>query len=1037
MLARQPGSYLNQLSSGSVSTNEGVSNGAATSARLLVSAAGFIAGQVYVDHSVPANGSFDSGDTPLPGVRLELHQGGDCSGALLASITTDASGQYQFSGLAAGTYSVCQPEQPAGTVNGQTLAGGIVAVNGSSGTPGTGSNPSATSSRIAGIVLKGDGTGGAVSGSRGNDFTEYQPLRISGQVFLDSNENGRPDGGEPGIAGQTILLSGTDLLGQPVSRRTQTDASGHFEFAGLLPGDYTLTQPDQPAGTQNGQTTAGSAGGTATPLSTTPSAISHIRLGGTSGDALNNLFGEIPAQTPDLTISKTHAPAIFTQGKTGTYTLTVTNVSKVPSRGPVVVSDTLPPGLTLAAPATGSGWVCHGAAGSSSLTCESAAVIAAGAAAPSITVPVAVGPGTGGRVLTNTAQVAGGGEAPTQTGNNQASDATEVQLTAAIEGHVWLDGSHQRRFNDPLSVPQSGWVVELLLNGTLLGTTVTGADGKYAFTDLVPGPGYQVRFRHPGTGLIFGNAMPNEDVLARPFTSGVLSANNPGGAEVANGTLSHLTLPPGVTIVEQSLPLDPAGIVYNAVTRQPVAGAVVQISGPAGFDPATHLVGGSTSMVTGADGAYQFILNDTAPSGHYALKITTYPPGYIPATSTMIPVCAGTLAVGATPNPALVQRSNPPPATSVAAHDPAACQGVLPGGAATTQYYHHFNLTLGLSAHVVNNHIPLDPVLESAIVMTKTTPLTTISKGGLVPYTVTASNRLSAALRNITVLDRIPPGFRYRSGSASLNGIPFEPQVSGRDLSWLGQNFNPGERKTFKMVLVVGAGVGEGDYVNQTWSQDGVLHELVSNVASATVRVIPDPLFDCSDLIGKVFDDKNANGYQDEGEPGIPNVRVVTARGLLVTSDAEGRFHVACAAIPQADRGSNFVMKLDERTLPSGYRLTTENPRDVRVTRGKLVKLNFGATVHRVVRLELTPAAFGEDAALRPEWVQKLPEVAQQLRARPSVLRIAYRGEQGRARLDAVAARFRDLWKDMNNEEKERETPAWPLLIETELEGGE
>ena len=75
------------------------------------------------------------------------------SGALLASITTDASGQYQFSGLAAGTYSVCQPEQPAGTVNGQTLAGGIVAVNGSSGTPGTGSNPSATSSRIAGIVL--------------------------------------------------------------------------------------------------------------------------------------------------------------------------------------------------------------------------------------------------------------------------------------------------------------------------------------------------------------------------------------------------------------------------------------------------------------------------------------------------------------------------------------------------------------------------------------------------------------------------------------------------------------------------------------------------------------------------------------------------------------------------------------------------------------------------------------------------------------------------------------------------------------------
>ena len=94
------------------------------------------------------------------------------------------------------------------------------------------------------------------------------------------------------------------------------------------------------------------------------------------------------------------------------------------------------------------------------------------------------------------------------------------------------------------------------------------------------------------------------------------------------------------------------------------------------------------------------------------------------------------------------------------------------------------------------------------------------------------------------------------------------------------------------------------------------------------------------------------------GEVKGKGVEEVDARGLLVTSDAHGRFHVACADIPNADRGSNFVMKLDERTLPTGYRLTTENPRDVRTTRGKLVKLNFGAAVHRVVRLEVSAAAF-------------------------------------------------------------------------------
>ena len=59
----------------------------------------------------------------------------------------------------------------------------------------------------------------------------------------------------------------------------------------------------------------------------------------------------------------------------------------------------------------------------------------------------------------------------------------------------------------------------------------------------------------------------------------------------------------------------------------------------------------------------------------------------------------------------------------------------------------------------------------------------------------------------------------------------------------------------------------------------------VSGEATATVRVIPDPDFDCTDVIGKVFDDGNLNGWQDPGEKGLPGVRVVTARGLIATTD--------------------------------------------------------------------------------------------------------------------------------------------------------
>jgi len=192
-------------------------------------------------------------------------------------------------------------------------------------------------------------------------------------------------------------------------------------------------------------------------------------------------------------------------------------------------------------------------------------------------------------------------------------------------------------------------------------------------------------------------------------------------------------------------------------------------------------------------------------------------------------------------------------------------------------------------------------------------------------------------------------------------------------------------------------------------------------------------VFDCSDIIGKVFDDKNANGYQDAGEGGIPNVRLATLNGVLVTSDAEGRYHIACAAIPNEYRGSNFVMKLDERTLPSGFRLTTENPRDVRVTRGKMVKLNFGATIHRVIRVAVGEEAFEAGGTrLRPEWQSRLDGMAQLLTERPSVVRIAYtRGAQesarsAHARGAALEKAIRAQWRAQHSR--------YPLQVEMEGE---
>lgn len=1104
--AQKAGVHTNEIAREALQTNMG-KNPDPANATLTVSSKGFISGRVFVDND--QNGQFTAGDEALAGSVISLHKGNSCTGDLVVFTNgevnpqnTNAAGNYLFSELDAGSYSICQSGQPAGTLNALPVAGTAA---------GNPSNPTSGnySSQITNVQLatQQDGT---VQTSTGNNFPEVKPVSISGSVFVDLNNDGKRDATDNGLSGVKVVVTGTDFLGQKVSKEVLTDNSGNYSFADLPPGTYTVTEPEQPQGTTNGITTQGTAGGTPTPVTKVPSAISQIELKsgavatdynfaelplngtisgrvfldhndngtpdagdagianvvirlegvdvnqqpldpvevttdsggnfvfldlpageyklvqvngqptgtlsgkttagtlggvptdpsvaistisqiklGIQGISVNNYFAEIPA--PDLVIAKTHQPQQFMAAGKGQYTLVVGNIGLGKTNGRITVVDTLPQGLKAAGTPVGSGWSCSVA--NQVITCMSDLEIPANTALAdaftTISIPVLVDGGLGETTLLNIATVEGGGEPQEHTSNNRAEDPTPISRSLAkLSGSVWLDSNHDRRL-DPAEALQAGWTVELVRDGAVIATTLTGANGKYVFTDVVPERGYEVRFRHPETGVIFGRAVPNEAALS--FSDGVVDPlANPAGASTEKGTLTGLTLEAGSDIAQQSLPLDPGGVVYDALTRQPVKGAQVSIEGPSGFD-ASYVVGGSLTQTTGTDGWYQFMLTPNAPAGQYRFVVTV-PAGYIPGQSEMIPACQSTLSVGAQPSPAAVQAQAGAPSTNSELHTPANCASSSAGlstGQNTTQYYMSFTVGNG-SANLVNNHIPIDPVLGGAIVMTKMTPKVNVTRGELVPYTLTARNTLSSRLSGIAIEDQIPAGFQYVRGSAQMDGIPLEPEIQGRLLRWPSRTFNPNQTITVKLVLVVGSGVGFNEYVNQTWSRNVVADALVSNIATAAVRVVADPTFDCSDLIGTVFDDKNRNGYQDEGEPGIAGVRLATAKGWLVTTDEHGRYHIACADVPSELRGSNFIIKVDERTLPSGYRVVTENPRVVRMTQGRLTKANFGASIHRVVRLDLTAQAFTPEDKLTPEYLPRLDDVLVALQAEPSILRISY-----------------------------------------------
>ncbi len=212
---------------------------------------------------------------------------------------------------------------------------------------------------------------------------------------------------------------------------------------------------------------------------------------------------------------------------------------------------------------------------------------------------------------------------------------------------------------------------------------------------------------------------------------------------------------------------------------------------------------------------------------------------------------------------------------------------------------------------------------------------------------------------------------------------------------------------------------------------NSVTGAMMSAEATATVRLVPDPTFDCTDVTGKVFDDANLNGYPDPGEEGIAGVRLVTARGLAATTDAHGRYHITCAVTPHERRGSNFVLKLDDRTLPSGFRLSTRPVQVQRATRGKALKINFGASIHRVVKLDVAGPVFEPGTTeMRPLWRPRIELLLEELTKAPSVLRLAYVADVESPEL--VERRLESLKEELVRAWERRDGP-YELVVEPEI----
>ena len=696
------------------------------------------------------------------------------------------------------------------------------------------------------------------------------------------------------------------------------------------------------------------------------------------------------------------------------YLVHVTNVSTNPAASVVITDDLSTAGagrLTFVnSPATMNGSTTGISIVGSLLTANYSAVYGSLQPGQSIDVRFRAQIASGlaaGTTLTNTAVVTWNN--PPQTASASVSiDIGGVPGSGSLNGTAWLDANFNK-IADPGEPLLQGWTVGLYLNGALVQSVVTDVNGVYRFSSVPPTDGtanlYELRFTAPGAG-------PNTAKLGKAdsaFTNWLQRITN-------------IAVPSGSNLQNLNLLMGPNGLVYNSLTRAPIAGATLKMLRGTTPLPATCFDDpAQQGQITQAGGYYRFDVNFSDPAcpsgGSYLIVVTAPTSNYVAGESLVIPpssnAATAPFSVSTCPTDALpvvpyceAQTSEFAPPPSVAARS------------AGTQYY--LNLALDGTAvpgssQIYNNHIPLDPQLAGAFSITKTTPLVNVTRGQLVPYTITISNAIGASLQGEQVVDRYPAGFRYVPGSARLDGVRSEPTVAAGQLVWNGLNFGSSTR-TIVLLLAIGAGVGEGEFVNRAQVIDGLTGKPLSVEATARVRVVPDQTFDCTDVYGKVFNDVNRNGVQDGGEDGLPGVRVVTATGLEAMTDQYGRFHITCAITPNEDRGSNFVLKLDDRTLPSGFRMSTDQVQIKRATRGKALKFDFGASIHRVVAIDLSDAAFEPGKTeIRIQWRPRVNLLLDELRKVPSVLRLSYVADTEdealvEQRLEAFKRQLTEAW---------------------------
>ncbi|MEA5598744.1 hypothetical protein [Rivularia sp. UHCC 0363] len=246
------------------------------------------------------------------------------------------------------------------------------------------------------------------------------------------------------------------------------------------------------------------------------------------------------------------------------------------------------------------------------------------------------------------------------------------------------------------------------------------------------------------------------------------------------------------------------------------------------------------------------------------------------------------------------------------------------------------------------------------IKITKTGDRATAEPGETVIYRLSLRNTGDSGLDNLVVTDQFPIGFKFLPESVR-GQIGDEPVAVTTEANGSNVTFRTNANIPIDGVIniayaakltpdaVRGSGRNSATVNAQRDDNDFAVKD---GPATHLLRIRPGITSNCGTIIGRVFVDKNFDGEQQAGEPGVPNAVIFLENGNRISTDPNGLYSVK-NVLPGKHTGV-----LDLQSLP-GYTLAPNVKFKERNSQSRLVNLEPGGMVR--MNFAVTPS-FGEEA---------------------------------------------------------------------------